>query len=272
MHASSTHLATALSLFQPEIANLTTANCHACLAFSTLTFTHSWAAQDKTKPSALFFVPKDSKAVDSENIQWVKLHRGTHGIIQGLWLELRNGPLRPLFHPWLGLDSDRPNPLNEVEEHELCALSSAWNDHSCKLPINQKEVLDATLKKVKRVYSMLDFNPEVSKLSVVMAWLSWISDEFLKMLEDKIPEALLIVVFYCVALNRAAHMWWVEGKAENLLRTVVAELGEPPGKMWERWLRWPVEQVLGGLEVTGFNGRKFKVDRLAVSSIMNVEE
>lgn len=118
---------------------------------------------------------------------------------------------------------------------------------------------------------MLQFHPEVSKLSVVMAWFSWITEEYLKMLEDKIPEALLLVVYYCVALKRAAYMWWVEGKAENLLRTVVVELGEPPGKMWERWLRWPVEQVLGGGEVTGFNGRRFIVDRLSVSNIMNTD-
>lgn len=68
MHASSTHLATALSLFQPEIAKLTTDNCHACFAFSTLVFTHSWAAQDKAKPSALFFIPK-AGVVDGENVQ-----------------------------------------------------------------------------------------------------------------------------------------------------------------------------------------------------------
>ena len=137
--------------------------------------------------------------------------------------------------------------------------------------MQQKDTLDFTLTKLRRAFSMLDFNPEISKLSVVMAWFSWISEDFVKMLEEKIPEALLLVVFYCVALKRAAYMWWVEGKAENLLRTVVAELGEPPGVMWERWLRWPVEQVLGGGEVMGFNGRRFNVDRLAVSNIMNVD-
>jgi hypothetical protein len=271
VHSSSSHLATALSLFQPEIANLTTANCHACFAFSTLIFTHSWAAQDKTKPSALFFVPKDPGSVDGENVQWVKLHRGADAIIKGLRLELRAGPMGPVFQPWAGLDPNRPDPLRDIEERELSFLPSAWNSPSCALNIQQKDTLDFTLTKLRRTFSMLDFNPEISKLSVVMAWFSWISEDFVKMLEEKIPEALLLVVFYCVALKRAAYMWWVEGKAENLLRTVAAELGEPPGKMWERWLRWPVEQVLGGGEVMGFNGQRFNVDRLAVSNIMNVD-
>lgn len=45
------------------------------------------------------------------------------------------------------------------------------------------------------------------------------------MLREKVPEALLIVVYYCVALKKADHMWWVKEKPENLLRTLLAELG-----------------------------------------------
>lgn len=182
--------------------------------------------------------------------------------------------MAPLFQPWAGLDSNGPFPLNSIEERELSSLPSAWNTTSCTLSVKQKDTLDFTLGKLRRAFSMLDFNPEVSNLSVVMAWFSWISEEYMKMLEEKIPEALLLVVFYCVALKRVEYMppvWWVEGKAENLLRTVIVELGEPPGAIWERWLRWPVEKVLGGGEVLGFNGRRFNVDRLAVSNIMNVD-
>lgn len=68
-----------------------------------------------------------------------------------------------------------------------------------------------------------------------------ISEAYLKLMEQKLPEALLLVLYYCVALKRLEHLWWVRGKAENLLNTVNAELG--PG--WERWTRWPIEQVLG---------------------------
>jgi hypothetical protein len=56
-HVVDSHVATSLSLFQPEIANLTTENCHACFAFSTCISKHAWAAQDLDKPSSLFFKP-----------------------------------------------------------------------------------------------------------------------------------------------------------------------------------------------------------------------
>lgn len=45
IHAADSHSATALSLFQPEIANLTAENCHACFAFSTSISMHAWATQ-----------------------------------------------------------------------------------------------------------------------------------------------------------------------------------------------------------------------------------
>ncbi|KAG0652727.1 hypothetical protein D0Z07_0759 [Hyphodiscus hymeniophilus] len=253
----------------PEIAKLTSTNCHACFAFSTLVFTHSWAAQDKSRPSALFFVPKSPGIIEGENVQWVKLHRGTHDIIQHLFQELCSGPMGPLFSPWVGLDPDRPDPITEGEERELCLLPSAWHNYECNLGHADREVLDRNLEKLRRVFSMMQFNPEVSKLSIVMSWLSWITDDYLKMLEEKIPEALLVVVYFCVALKRSAYMWWVEGKAENLLRTMIVEL--PREKRWERYLRWPVEQVLGGGEVIGFDGERFIVDRLAMSNIMNTE-
>jgi hypothetical protein len=178
--------------------------------------------------------------------------------------DLRRGPLAAIFAPWRGFNPNRPDPLTPTEERELSLLSSAWKDPSCTLSHQERETLDQTLKSLKRLFSMLSFNPEISQLSIVMAWLSWVTEEFLKMLHEKLPEALLLVVYYCVALKRVGYMWWVEGKAENLLRTVVSELGE----RWERWLRWPVEQVLGGGEVVDFSGKRIKIDGLAVADTM----
>jgi hypothetical protein len=45
------------------------------------------------------------------------------------------------------------------------------------------------------------------------------------MLAEKDPEALLIVLHYCVVLKRLGGTWWVTGKAENLLKTILTELG-----------------------------------------------
>ena len=63
------------------------------------------------------------------------------------------------------------------------------------------------LDNLRKIFSILEFNPEVSKLSVVIAWFAIISDDYLKMLKEKILEAMLLVVFYCVPLKRLDYMW-----------------------------------------------------------------
>jgi hypothetical protein len=239
--ASDNHAATALALFQPEIANLTTKNCHACFAFSTILWVHAWAAQDLSKPSTLFFPPKSGvQGNDSMTIQWVKLHRGSHGISQTLYPVISTGPLEPLFSPWKDLDEDRYDPLLENEKRQLGDLAEAWKN-SPSIPDEKKEILDTTLKSLRRIFSMLTYNLNISKLSVVMSWFSIISEEYLQILEQKMPEAMLLVFYYCVPLKKLEETWWMRGKAENLLNTVRTELGGG----WERWTRWPIEQVLG---------------------------
>jgi hypothetical protein len=248
-HASDSHLATGLSLFQPEIANLSAENCHACYAFSTMVFTHMWASQENDNPSALFFAPSSmQQELDLVPVQWIKLHRGSTQIMEDLNDLITEGPLEPLFRPWKGLDPNRPDPLPPSEEEQLSKLPNTWA--SSRLSPTEKVTLSTILKSLRRVFNILAYNPNISKLSAVMSWFSMLSEEYIKMLKDKVPEALLIVVFYCVALKRAEHMWWMKGKGENLIRTVMGELGEG----WEQWTQWPVEQVLGpGRERTFFS-------------------
>jgi hypothetical protein len=239
-HASDTHLATGLSQFQPEIANLSTENCHACYAYAVMIFTHTWASQEIDKPSTLFFAPSSMhQELDCVPVQWIKLHRGSNEIMDSLSYVITEGPLEPLFRPWKGLDPNRPDPLPPIEEEQLSKLPNSWSSSS--LSSGDKETLNSVLKSLRRVFNILAYSQNISKLSAVMSWFSMLTENYIRMLKDKVPEALLVVVFYCVALKRAEHMWWVKGKGENLIRTVMGELGEE----WEQWTRWPVDQVLG---------------------------
>jgi len=152
--ASDTHLATALSLFNPEITNLSLSNCHACWAFSTMVFTHAWASQEPTKPSTLFFAPPVNILEDSDavHVQWVKLHRGSHFMLRDLFPSLKDGPLEPLFAPWKGMDNTYPCPLAPDEEGPLNELFHAW--HPSQLSPVDKD------SELKVIYSMTLDDPK----------------------------------------------------------------------------------------------------------------
>ncbi|KAE9365700.1 hypothetical protein N431DRAFT_495574 [Stipitochalara longipes BDJ] len=234
-HAADSHAAAALSLYQPEIANLTNENCHACFAFSTALALYTWASQALDKPSTLFFKP--STNYQSADIQWVKLHRGTNTILTTVWDLLEQGPCQELWADWKDLDENRPDPLYPDDERHINVLCEAWKD----LPEEDRYILDTNLKVTRRCLSMLDFPLGPSKLASGISWFSQISDEFIQMLSEKRPEALLVICYYCLVLKRIGETWWMKGKAENLLRTVMTELGGG----WETWTRWPIKVVLG---------------------------
>ncbi|RDL40810.1 uncharacterized protein BP5553_00789 [Venustampulla echinocandica] len=250
-YASDRHAAIGLSLSQPHILNLDETNCHACFAFSTITFAHAWASQDRTKPSTLFFTPSQAdEEADTLQIKWVKLHRGTHSILGSVSPTLRNGPLKPLFTPWGRVDPNRPNLLQDEDKKWIDDLSEAWS--SSMMSEAQKAVMPAALDTIRRVFSMLTYCEEVDKTSCIMSWFSRVSDEFLEMLENKVPEALLLVAYLSVALKRIGYLrqWWLDGMAENLLGTILNELGEG----WERWTSWPIEQVFTRKGIQDYRG------------------
>lgn len=239
-YASDRHAAIGLSLSHPYILNLDSTNCHACFAFSLLTFSHAWASQDRSKPSTLFFTPSQADGdADTLQIKWVKLHRGTHSILGSILPVLQSGPLNIVLAPWKNLDPNRLNILQDEDRKRLDELSSAWD--GSRMSEAQKVVLSTSVDTIRRVFSMMTYCDEVDKTSCVMAWFSRVSDEFLEMLEEKVPEALLVIAYLSVAMKRLGFLrkWWQDGMAENLLGTILNELGEG----WERWTDWPVEQV-----------------------------
>ena len=89
------------------------------------------------------------------------------------------------------------------------------------------------------------------------------------MVEARVPEALVLLAVYCVALKRTGEdsdghggLWWIEGKGESLLRAVGREMGrlssreggvsmrggnegERERESWERggWEEWVREEM-----------------------------
>jgi hypothetical protein len=239
LYASDTHRSKGLALFQLAISSLNESNCQACFLFSTLTFIHAWAAQDMNKPSNLFFIPSQHIAGSQVEIKWVQLHRGSRMILHSMFPQIRNGDLQPFFSQWEVLGRQKEDELEERDR-------GSFDDFREALTLSpilefQKDVLLESLDQLRRIFCIMSFYRHVSKLSAVMSWFMTISDDYLIMLENKMPEALVMVAFYAVAIKRLPHMWWLEGKSENLLQTVLDELGNS----WESYTRWPIEQILG---------------------------
>ncbi|KAF1968629.1 hypothetical protein BU23DRAFT_259855 [Bimuria novae-zelandiae CBS 107.79] len=74
----------------------------------------------------------------------------------------------------------------------------------------------------------------------IFVWAARISREFIRLLEEKNRDALVILAHYAVLAGRVRNVWWLEGMGANFIIAVAMALGR------ENWhlIDWPV-QVIG---------------------------
>ncbi|KAJ4296743.1 hypothetical protein N0V90_006791 [Kalmusia sp. IMI 367209] len=74
----------------------------------------------------------------------------------------------------------------------------------------------------------------------IFVWATRISRNFIRLLEEKNREALVILAHYAVLAGRVRNVWWLEGMGANFVIAVAMALGR------ENWhlIAWPV-QTLG---------------------------
>lgn len=98
---------------------------------------------------------------------------------------------------------------------------------------------------ISRLQSYLDAENSLDEASsnstnMLFAWPVTLSSEFIDILEQRRPEALIILAHYAAILHNRRHSWVVNGAGRHLLRHINGHLG----KRWENWLEWPNSVVL----------------------------
>ena len=68
-------------------------------------------------------------------------------------------------------------------------------------------------------------------------WLEKVPREFLDLLGEHRPEALVLLAHIACLLKSAERYWYMKGAGERIVRTVVNLLDEE----WIGWIQWPLE-------------------------------
>ena len=69
----------------------------------------------------------------------------------------------------------------------------------------------------------------------VQDWLTQISPIYVEQLDQRRPEALVILAHFAVLLHRAADNWFIGDLGSQLIHRINSQLGAH----WEEWLAWP---------------------------------
>jgi hypothetical protein len=73
----------------------------------------------------------------------------------------------------------------------------------------------------------------------VYLWLYTLEDDYVRLLQEGKPIALVILSYFCILLNRLGSVWWNRGWAEHLLSEIHAALNQE----YRIWMRRPMEET-----------------------------
>lgn len=137
-----------------------------------------------------------------------------------------------------GPDDDGRNTLPEGIDFGLGHLDYMMGVEAMLPDDRRKCVL--VLDELKQVYKgMLQ---QVGKRGIwsVLCFPKQNSEAFEQLLRRRVPQALVMLAYYCVLLDQLDARWWVNGRASRVVRNVVEAVDE----RWRSWIDWPVQAVL----------------------------
>jgi hypothetical protein len=74
---------------------------------------------------------------------------------------------------------------------------------------------------------------------LALVWLYLLEDDFVCLLQEEKPIALVILSHFCILLNHLGHWWWIRGWLEHLLSVIYESLDSE----FRIWMQRPMEET-----------------------------
>ncbi|KAI0107031.1 hypothetical protein GGR51DRAFT_517155 [Nemania sp. FL0031] len=178
----------------------------------------------------------ESAVVLDKFIGYLSLHRGVRAVLtKEVWVTVRSEVM-----PLVGGDLLILNPSigddNSRDGTELDALTELVKGSDLR-PTSAKSCYDA-IETLRWAFAVYRKDPK-SRPQSATAWPIIIPAEFLDLLKQRRPEALVILAHYAVLMH-CSRSFWVFGNGGQLL---ICAITNYLGMFWARWLAWPNEEV-----------------------------
>lgn len=230
-------------------------NCSALYISAALTFFYAWAAP--RSPGDFFLVSNEGVA------EWVFLLHGVRSISSGWHAELAKGP----FSAMIRMGTSRLNAGAEDGPASTAWLSTTEHAHLTQLRrvISQAPVDRETMSILEKNIDNLEvsFRATFSEsgwaaasdgspgsrpdrnitawalTSNIYSWLYKMDHQFIEMLNQRSPLALVVFAHFVVLLKYLGSCWWMQGWSTHLLQEIWSLLDEEH----RMWIRWPIEEI-----------------------------
>jgi hypothetical protein len=225
------HQDRALPLFRSAISSVTDLSCHVVYAFSRLLVIFAFASQQKVERFLLA-----QKEPENNVSSCLHLIRGGCSMLFSVRHVIQTGPLK-----WLIPPEEHTGSSTYCEDPRLSSLASlsslepdvAWQGEASVVYLNAfLELRMAFLKTYTRGASLTIWD-------VVQTWPARVSDDFVTLLSDEHPGALILLAHYCILLKQLESYWYMKGYSARLLSRIYTRIGQK----WHPWMTWPLQDV-----------------------------
>ena len=200
-------------------------SCGAVMLFSTLLALHVLADKSQTQnlPSSEYL---------DHLISCFNLMLSVRKVVISEWMpRIAESDLKPL------LQFQQPQkPYNTpIECQELQNLPRASD-----LAPSSLEAYEAAIERLQWMFALADVPATThSTIRWLLAWPLQLNDDYSKLLNERRPEALIILAYYGVILHFYRESWAVGYSGVLMIRAINSHIGS----YWSKWMAWPLQMI-----------------------------
>ncbi|KAI0965929.1 hypothetical protein F5Y03DRAFT_375877 [Xylaria venustula] len=216
----------ALALYNTACPEITDETCIALLLYSSFIGMHML---HDTVTSRLDFL----ELLDGF-IQFAGLFHGVRLVVNHAWHILRKSELSSIVNLIDAADRVEP-PSESICDHLSSLLATAKN----RLRPSSLQACHDSVKSLRWIFNQRVVLPTPVGRDVVLAWPVRISTEYLQLLRERLPEALVIMAYWAILLHYERD-FWVFGQAGQL---VIEAISNYLGSAWDKWMAIPKQII-----------------------------
>ncbi|KAF2148579.1 hypothetical protein K461DRAFT_324885 [Myriangium duriaei CBS 260.36] len=169
----------------------------------------------------------------SQLTQTINLLRGIRSIISPWWDTM----LKSDFGSMMVVGSEERH--NALETGVVSEQLSELFTHG-DMSDSARKTYDEALRRLQKELNCPDMTDMDDSTFAVFSWLITTPPEFNSLLEERRPEALVLLAWFAVILHQHRKSWIIRDGGRYIFDLIEVHLGS----RWEKWIAWPKAQLL----------------------------
>jgi hypothetical protein len=220
------HQDQAIPAFRRATMHVDSNNSQAVLAFAFFLVVFAIGSESNDQP---LFLSNEKIQKAMPSLEWIDILRNGCSMLCPVWTELTTSPLAPFTSIWrddLGITVDSNDPL-------LITLISALLDHESQ-SADYFIYRDSAVKLTQAFAFIERCGPTSTIWNVLNAWPMRVMPEYLVLLKQNNPGALLLLSYYAVLLQPFESEWFLKDRVMKLINEIARRLeGSCSPQIWE---------------------------------------